>query len=207
MTRTALEKIADREQAIADIAEHLSAQISQLTARLAELDAECGDLALVRKVILSLGDDEPGGGMPTLPDDPIYQHILTALTDAAAGQRCRDLCRTLATGTEPTHISNMRTKLKRLTSAGLVIETEHGLFANSRTSNRQLTTRPAHTPPQRRTGHDLTQRPVTFCGDNASLANWRCCRVRQGPQLCTPEPCEAGRSVMATFKRPLTPLG
>ncbi|MFI9275795.1 hypothetical protein ACIGXM_34610 [Kitasatospora sp. NPDC052896] len=78
----------------------------------------------------SLGDDEPTGDrMPGLPDNPIYQHILTALIDAAAPQRCRDLCRTLATGTEPTHISGMRNKLKRLTSAGLVVETEPGLFA------------------------------------------------------------------------------
>ncbi|MFG2825449.1 hypothetical protein ACGFX4_39240 [Kitasatospora sp. NPDC048365] len=125
MSRTALERIADREQAIGDITEQLSAEVSQLTARLAELDAERADLAIARKVILSLGDDEPTGDrMPGLPDNPIYQHILTALIDAAAPQRCRDLCRTLATGTEPTHISGMRNKLKRLTNAGLVVETE-----------------------------------------------------------------------------------
>ncbi|MFF4341390.1 hypothetical protein ACFY00_15830 [Kitasatospora sp. NPDC001540] len=67
--------------------------------------------------------------MPGLPDGPTYQHILAALIDAAAPQRCRDLCRTLATGTEPAHISDMRNKLKRPTSSGLVVEAEPGLFA------------------------------------------------------------------------------
>ena len=68
-------------------------------------------------------------GPTNLPDNPVYQHILTALTAADQPARAKDLCQALDTGLEPKHIEGMRSKLKRLVSLGLITETEPGLFA------------------------------------------------------------------------------
>jgi hypothetical protein len=126
VSRTALEKIADREHAVTTTAEQVSAQIHTLAERLRELEAELADLQVARKVILALGDDEPAG--PRLPDNPVYQHILTALNDGTAPMRAKELCHALDLGFEPTKIEGMRSKLKRLVATGLVTEDEPGLF-------------------------------------------------------------------------------
>ena len=126
---TTLEKIADRERAVTETAEQLHAQVAALTEQLRELDAELHDLAVARKVILALGEDKPAPAThPGLPDNPVYQHALTVLTDAQAPLRAKDLCRALDTGTAPNHIETMRAKLKRLVTTGLVTEDEPGLF-------------------------------------------------------------------------------
>src|ERR1051326_3582330 len=120
MLRTTLERITDREQQLTATCDQIRAQIRELTARLAETEAALTDLATARKVVLDLGQDEPVPDThPGLPDNPAYQHILTALTDATSPLRCKDLCRALDTGTEPKHIEGMRSKLKRL------LATEH----------------------------------------------------------------------------------
>lgn len=127
---TTLEKIAERERSLAERAEGIRTQIEALTGRLRELDAETHELAVARKVILALGDDEPTPAThPALPDNPVYQHVLTALADAETPLRAKDLCRALDTGTAPNHIETMRAKLKRLVATGLVTEDEPGLFA------------------------------------------------------------------------------
>jgi hypothetical protein len=126
VSRTALEKIADREDAVTTAAEQVRAQIEALARRLRELEAELADLQVARKVIFALGDDEPAG--PRLPDNPVYQHILTALNDGTAPMRAKDLCHALDLGFEPTKIEGMRSKLKRLVATGLVTEDEPGLF-------------------------------------------------------------------------------
>lgn len=128
-----LEKIAAREQAIAASAEDLRAQIQNLPDRLRDLDAEAGDLATARKVILALGEDEPTPAThPAVPDNPVYQHILTVLTGAAAPRRTRELCRDLDLGTGTSTIEGMRSKLKRLVATGLVTEDAPGLSAPPR---------------------------------------------------------------------------
>jgi hypothetical protein len=124
--RTALEKITDREQAVTATTEHVRAQIDTLAGQLRDLEAELADLQVARKVILALGDDEPTG--PSLPGNPVYQHILTALTDATTPMRAKDLCHALDLGIEHTRIEGMRSKLKRLVATGLVVEDEPGLF-------------------------------------------------------------------------------
>jgi hypothetical protein len=130
MARTALERIADREQQVTAACGQIRTQISELTARLADLDAELADLATARKVVLALGEDEPTPlARPGLPDNPAYQHILTVLTAAQSPLRCKDLCHALDTGTEPNRIETMRAKLKRLVATGLVVEETPGLFA------------------------------------------------------------------------------
>jgi hypothetical protein len=127
MTKTALEKIADRESVLGNAADQVRAQMDTLTRRLCEIDAELADLAVARRVILALGDDEPAH--PRLPDNPVYQQILTVLNDTADPLRARDLCHALDLGLEPARIEGMRSKLKRLVAVGLVAEDEPGLFA------------------------------------------------------------------------------
>lgn len=123
---TTLEKIAARERQIAESADALRTQIATLADRLRDLDAEAGDLIVARKVILALGqDDQPPAAVP---DNPVYQHILTALAGAKTPMRARDLCRALDLGTEPSKVEGMRSKLKRLVTTGLIIEDEPGLF-------------------------------------------------------------------------------
>jgi hypothetical protein len=127
---TTLEKITAREQQIASSTDALRAQIHTLTEQLRELNAEAGDLAVARKVILALGQDDPPPA--ALPDNPVYQHVLTVLTDAKNPLRARDLCRALDLGTEPSKVEGMRSKLKRLVANGLVTENEPGLFVLTR---------------------------------------------------------------------------
>ena len=126
---TTLEKIAAREQAITAAADNLHAQIQTLTDQLRDLDAEAADLATARKVVLALGEDDPlPETHPGLPDNPVYQHILTVLTDATTPLRCKDLCHALDLGTGASQIEGMRSKLKRLVTTGLVAEDAPGLF-------------------------------------------------------------------------------
>jgi len=133
MPRTTLERITEREHALADTAEQIRTQISDLTSRLREVEAELTDLATARKIVLALGEDEPTPTThPGLPDNPAYQHILTVLTEAQTPLRCKDLCHALDTGTEPARIEAMRAKLKRLVTTGLVTEQTPGLFAIAR---------------------------------------------------------------------------
>ena len=130
MPRGTLERITDRGRQLTTESDQIRTQITELTARLADVDAQLADLATARKVVLALGEDEPvPTTRPGLPDNPAYQHILTVLTDAATPLRCKDLCHALDTGTEPTRIEGMRSKLKRLVATGLVTEAEPGLFA------------------------------------------------------------------------------
>ncbi|WP_194891439.1 hypothetical protein [Catenulispora pinisilvae] len=126
MTRTTLEKIADRQQALSAQADQVRAQIQQLADRLRDLDAELSDLHVARKVILELGPDEPAP--PGLPDHPDYQHILTVLTGTKTPQRAKDLCHALDMELTPNRIEGVRAKVKRLVKNGLVVENEPGLF-------------------------------------------------------------------------------
>jgi hypothetical protein len=125
MTRSTLERIADREQAVAAHAETLRAQIDQFTALLREREQELEDLATARKVVLALAEDDPES---TVPDNPAYQQILAALADAQRPLRARDLCQILDVGLGYTHVAGMRSRLKRLAGRGLVTEDEPGLF-------------------------------------------------------------------------------
>ena len=129
-TRSILDLLTEREQAVRTHAEYLRVQLDQLTGQVGELEAELADLATTRKVLLTLEAGETEHHRPpNLPDNPVYQHILTTLTDADGPVRAKDLCQALDTGLEPKHIEGMRSKLKRLVGLGLITETEPGLLA------------------------------------------------------------------------------
>ena len=132
-TRSILDLLAERELAVHAQADYLRVQLDQLTGQVSELEAELADLATTRKVLLTLETCETERhGPANLPDNPVYQHILTALTDASRPVRVKDLCQALDTGLEPKRIEGMRSKLKRLVSLGLITETEPGLLPYTR---------------------------------------------------------------------------
>jgi hypothetical protein len=135
MTTTAsfLEMLAEREQAARTQAEYLRAQIEQLTGQLGEIEGHLSDIATTRSVILSLADGEHRvPEPPDLPGSLAYQNILAALAESPGPVRAKDLCQRLDLGLEPKNIEGMRSKLKRLVSRGMAVESEPGLFALNR---------------------------------------------------------------------------
>jgi len=133
--RGLLDKIDAREAALTCEAEHTRAQIEELTARLRELDEAIDHLRITRKTPHSLADEDntkPATPPPALPDHPAYQQILTAFADADRPLRARDLCQALDLPIVSKNTENIRSKLKRLVSRGILIETEPGLFTQPR---------------------------------------------------------------------------
>lgn len=136
--RYLLDKIDAREQALAREAGQAQAQIDELTARLRELSEAISDLQVTRKTLISLAghDDEPAaepaGPPPVLPDHPAYQQILDAFADLRRPLRARDLCVALDLPIVAKNTENIRSKLKRLVSLGILTETEPGLFTQPR---------------------------------------------------------------------------
>ena len=136
--RFLLDKIEAREQALTREAGQAQARIDELTARIRELEGAISDLQVTRKTLLSLAgqDDqavaEPAGPSPVLPDHPAYQQILTAFADLRRPLRARDLCQALDLPIAAKNTENIRSKLKRLVSHGILTETEPGLFTQPR---------------------------------------------------------------------------
>jgi hypothetical protein len=137
--RHLLDRIDAREQALAREAGDVQARIDELTARLGELSQAISDLQVTRKTLLALAgqDDaqraaEPAEPLPVLPDHPAYQQILTAFADLQRPLRARDLCLALDLPILPKNTEGIRSKLKRLVSRGILIESEPGLFAQPR---------------------------------------------------------------------------
>ncbi len=137
--RHLLDRIDAREQALAREAGDVQARIDDLTARLGELSQAISDLQVTRKTLLALAgtDDaqpaaEPAEPLPVLPDHPAYQQILTAFADLQRPLRARALCLALDLPILPKTPESIRSKLKRLASRGILIETEPGLFTQPR---------------------------------------------------------------------------
>jgi predicted ArsR family transcriptional regulator len=134
--RVLLDKIEAREQALARQAEQARAQMEDLAARLRELDEAIDHLRITRKTLLSLAGEpavaEPAEPPPVLPGHPAYQQILAVFADAAGPMRARDLCQALDLPIAPKNTENIRSKLKRLASRGILVETEPGLFTQPR---------------------------------------------------------------------------
>ena len=71
---------------------------------------------------------EPAGPSPALPDHPAYQRLRRSPPPCGA----RDLCLALDLPIVAKNTENIRSKLKRLASRGILIETEPGLSAQPR---------------------------------------------------------------------------
>jgi hypothetical protein len=67
-----------------------------------------------------------------LPGHPLYQQILTVFADHDRLLRARELCAALDLPQGHNDIQNVRVKLKRLVSRGILAETEPGLFTQPR---------------------------------------------------------------------------
>ena len=132
--RHLLDKIDAREQALTREAVQAQAQIDELTARLRELSEAISDLQVTRKTLRSLAarDSEPAAVTPALPEHPAYQQILDAFADLRRPLRARDLCTALDLPIAPKNTEGIRSKLKRLVSRGILVETEPGLFTQPR---------------------------------------------------------------------------
>lgn len=135
-----LGKIDEREQALAREAGQTRALIDELAAKLRELDQAISDLQITRKTLLTLaGEDEPGTGPaapdtpPAVPPDhPAYQQILAVFAATGRPLRARDVCQAMDLPIAPKNTENIRAKLKRLVSRGILTETEPGLFNQPR---------------------------------------------------------------------------
>ena len=133
--RPLLERIDAREAVLTREAEQTRTQIDELTAKLRELDEAIDHLRITRKTLLSLAAEagpEPAAPSPELPSHPAYQQILTIFADTGRPMRARDLCQALDLPIVSKNTENIRSKLKRLVSRGILIETEPGLFTQPR---------------------------------------------------------------------------
>ncbi len=128
-----LDRIDAREAALTYETEQVQAQIGELTARLSELGQAIEHLRITRKTLLTLAEEpEPASPPPVLPDHPAYQQILAVFVDTGQPMRARDLCQALDLPIARANTENIRAKLKRLVSRGILIETEPGLFTQPR---------------------------------------------------------------------------
>jgi len=129
-----LVRLESQEKQIAAQAEATHEQITQLTALLDGLTQAADHIAITRKTLLNLPDEEPSAATtPTvvIPEGPAYQQILAVFADMDAPLRARNLCEAMDLPLTPNHINNIRTKLKRLTRNGILTETEPGLFTTA----------------------------------------------------------------------------
>ncbi len=65
---------------------------------------------------------------PDLPGHPACRQILDAFAELRRPLRARDLCTALDLPIAAKHTEGIRSKLKRLVSRGILVETEPGLF-------------------------------------------------------------------------------
>ncbi|MFF4620483.1 hypothetical protein [Nonomuraea jabiensis] len=132
-----LDRIDAREHALTCQIEQTQAEIDTLTARLGELSEAIEHLRISRKTLISLAEEdpapaEPAATPPVIPDHPAYQQILTVFGEVADPLRARDLAMAMDLPLTQNAIQNVRAKLKRLASRGILIETEPGLFSQPR---------------------------------------------------------------------------
>lgn len=136
--RHLLDRIEAREQALAREADQAQAAIDEIADRLREVRQEISDLQVTRKTLLSLTDQDgappaaEAAPPPDLPEHPAYRQILDAFADQQRPLRARDLCTALDLPIAAKNTEGIRSKLKRLVSRGILIETEPGLFTQPR---------------------------------------------------------------------------
>jgi hypothetical protein len=124
---TILDLITERETDARQAADRLHAQITALTAELAQTDSELAALATTRATLRTLAAAEFTADDPTIASAP-YQQILEALTATPTGMRAKDICLTLGVEPSPKHVEGTRAKLKRMVNRQILTEDEPGVF-------------------------------------------------------------------------------
>jgi hypothetical protein len=129
-----LDRIDAREHSLTCQIEQTQAEIDTLTAHISELSEAIEHLRISRKTLISLAEEDPAPAEPpqAVPDHPAYQQILAAFDEADGSLRARDLALAMDLPLSQNNIQNVRAKLKRLASRGILIETEPGLFTQPR---------------------------------------------------------------------------
>jgi hypothetical protein len=131
-----VDRLDARERALTCQVEQTQTEIDALTARLSELSEAIEHLRISRKTLLSLAEEDPAPVEPDPApagfDHPAYQQILTVFGETGGSLRARDLALEMDLPLTPNGIQNVRAKLKRLASRGILVETEPGLFAQPR---------------------------------------------------------------------------
>ncbi|MEV1179569.1 hypothetical protein [Nonomuraea sp. NPDC049784] len=132
-----LDRIDAREQVLTCQIEQTQAEIDTLTARLGELSEQVEHLRISRKTLISLAEEDPApvepvAPPPAIPDHPAYQQILAVFGEVGGSLRARDLAMAMDLPLTQNAIQNVRAKLKRLASRGILVETEPGLFTQPR---------------------------------------------------------------------------
>ncbi|MCU1652867.1 MAG: hypothetical protein JWQ60_4016 [Pseudonocardia sp.] len=128
-----LARLQVQEQQLAEQAATACEEIAELTALLGELDTAAEHIAITRKTLLELPEQDPSAPVPPRPgfdEDAAYQQILAVFT-ATDGEplRAKQACEAMDLPLLPTNINNARGKLKRLAARRVLAETEPGLFA------------------------------------------------------------------------------
>ncbi|HEX4814922.1 MAG TPA: hypothetical protein VFV66_19445 [Nonomuraea sp.] len=129
-----LDRIDARERALTCQIEQTQEEIDTLTARLGELSEQVEHLRISRKTLISLAEEDPVPAKPppALPAHPAYQQILTVFGEAGGSLRARDLAMAMDLPLTRNNIQNVRVKLKRLATLGILVESEPGLFTQPR---------------------------------------------------------------------------
>ncbi|WP_327089186.1 hypothetical protein OIE66_00760 [Nonomuraea sp. NBC_01738] len=131
-----LDRLDAREQALTGQIEQTQTEIDTLTSRLGELSQAVEHLRISRKTLLALAEADPDPVEPDAPlagfDHPDYRQILTVFSKTGGSLRARDLALAMDLPLTPNGIQNVRAKLKRLASRGILLETEPGLFTQPR---------------------------------------------------------------------------
>ncbi|MFI7643366.1 hypothetical protein [Nonomuraea sp. NPDC049400] len=132
-----LDRIDARERSLTCQVEQTQAEIDTLTARLGELSEAIEHLRISRKTLISLAEEDlapvqPVAPPPAVPDHPAYQQILAVFGETGGSLRARDLAMAMDLPLTQNDIQNVRAKLKRLASRGILVETEPGLFTQPR---------------------------------------------------------------------------
>jgi hypothetical protein len=129
-----LDRLDAREQALTCQIERAQAEIDTLTSRLGELSEAIEHLRISRKTLLSLAEEDPVelDSAPAGFNHPAYQQILTVFGETRGSLRARDVALAMDLPLTPNGIQNVRAKLKRLVSRGILVETEPGLFTQPR---------------------------------------------------------------------------
>jgi len=155
-----LERLEQREAAARVRVEGLRAEMATLAERLTAEEAVLERLAITKQTVIEVlaGDDlsdeaavgvgvgaSPATGTAVqvavfTPDTEVdgrglpvvYRDVVEVLAGAGVPLRAMQVLQALGLGTEPRHREGMRSKLKRLTARGWLVEAEPGLFSCAR---------------------------------------------------------------------------
>lgn len=110
----------------------LEEEAARITALIEQCRREVDRLAIAREVLSGLAEQLPGAqpaGQDLRPEPILMDQLLAILAAAGRPVRCRDVVAAL--GEDPAvarRVERVRNRLKKLTVAGRVTETEPGLF-------------------------------------------------------------------------------